>query len=80
MGFKVTTLHNIPVGDLEYYMYVLEPSYSHEYKTWFDSNFDAVGKSLGRNAAIVRGYDDGLTQDCMGNGLTHERAATNGMG
>jgi hypothetical protein len=63
MGFKVTTLHNVPVDNLEYFIYVLEPSYSHEYKIWFDANFDSVGKELGRNAAIVRGYDDRLTQE-----------------
>lgn len=63
MGFKVTTLHSVPVVNFEYYIYVLEPSYSHEYKTWFDGNFEAVGKDLGRNAAIVRGYDDRLTQE-----------------
>ncbi len=63
MGFKVTTMHNVPVGILEYFIYVLEHSASHKYTDWFDANFEDVGKQLGNRSAIVQGYDANLTNE-----------------
>lgn len=65
MGFKVTTMHNVPAVGMEYYVYVLEPSWSHCYKDWFDSNFDSIGKELGADAALVQGWDEQLTHELV---------------
>ena len=65
MGFKVTTMHNVPAKGMEYYIYILEPSWSHRYKKWFDQNFDFSAKELGSNAAIIRGWDEKLTYEVV---------------
>jgi hypothetical protein len=56
MGFKVTTLYNVPSGAINYYIYVVEHSASHIFETWIDRHFDELGEDLGEHAAIVRGY------------------------
>ncbi|MDQ0080992.1 hypothetical protein J2W35_001329 [Variovorax boronicumulans] len=54
MGFHVSTLHNLPVGSIQYFIHVVDMS-GGEHGRWINENLHALAASLGRDAGLVTG-------------------------
>ena len=57
MGFHVSTLHNLPIGHIEYFVHVLDMS-DGAHSRWINENLHALASSFGRNAGLVTGPRD----------------------
>lgn len=57
MGFHVSTLHNLPVGGIEYFVHVVDISGGAHAK-WIGENLHALAASFGKNAGLVTGPRD----------------------
>lgn len=57
MGFHVSTLHNLPIGYIEYFVHVLDMS-DGAHARWVNENLYALASSFGRNAGLVTGPRD----------------------
>lgn len=57
MGFHVTTLHNLPVGGIDYFVHVFDLSNGAHAK-WINANLSTLAVSFGRNAGLVTGPGD----------------------
>lgn len=54
MGFHVSTLHNLPVGNIEYFVHVLDIGGSIQAE-WIAENLHTLAKSFGPKAGLVTG-------------------------
>lgn len=54
MGFHVSTLHNLPVGRIRYFVHVIDIS-SGLHSHWIDENLSFLADSLGPDAGLVTG-------------------------
>ncbi len=61
MGFHVSTLHNLPVGGIRYFVHVLDMSRG-AHSRWITENLHTLAASLGRDAGLVTGPAD-LTRE-----------------
>jgi hypothetical protein len=57
MGFHVSTLHNLPVGSLQYFVHVLDMS-GGAHDRWIKENLHTLAASLGREGGLVTGPRD----------------------
>ena len=57
MGFHVSTLHNLPIGQIEYFVHVLDIS-GGTHSRWITENLHTLASSFGRNAGLVTGPQD----------------------
>lgn len=57
MGFHVSTLHNLPIGHIEYFVHVLDMS-GGAHSCRVNENLHALASSFGRNAGLVTGPRD----------------------
>ena len=55
MGFHVSTLHNLPVGDIKYFVHVVDMSSSGVHSVWITEDLHTLAASLGRDAGLVTG-------------------------
>ena len=57
MGFHVSTLHNLPVGGIQYFIHVLDMS-GGEHAQWINENLHRLAATLGRDSGLVSGPAD----------------------
>ncbi len=57
MGFHVSTLHNLPVGGIEYFVHVLDMT-GGAHARWIGENLHKLAQSFGKNAGLVTGPRD----------------------
>lgn len=57
MGFHVSTLHNLPVGGIDYFVHVLDMS-GGTHARWIGENLHSLAASFGKNAGLVTGPRD----------------------
>ena len=61
MGFHVSSLHNLPTGNIEYFVHVLDIS-GGIHSGWINENLHTLALSFGRNTGLVTGPLD-LSQE-----------------
>ena len=61
MGFHVSTLHNLPTGNIKHFVHVLDMT-NGVHARWIAENLHALAKGFGPTAGLVTGTDN----------LTHE--------
>ena len=54
MGFHVSTLHNLPVGNIQYFVHVIDIS-SGLHSRWISENLHTLSARFGPNAGLVTG-------------------------
>lgn len=54
MGFHVSSLHNLPVGSIQYFVHVLDMS-GGAHERWVSENLHTLAASLGRDGGLVTG-------------------------
>lgn len=57
MGFHVSTLHNLPIGHIDYFVHVFDMT-DGVHARWVNENLYTLASSFGRNAGLVTGPRD----------------------
>jgi len=57
MGFHVSTIHNLPIGQIEHFIHTLDMS-DGVHARWINKNLHILASSLERNAGLVTGPRD----------------------
>lgn len=58
MGYSCTTLGSVRrLGRFEWYIFLLQDGLSDQLRSEIENNFDQLGRSVGEEAVVIRGYD-----------------------
>jgi hypothetical protein len=63
MGFTVGSFRRAPLGAYEFSIFVISNHKDSAQNRWLDRNFERIARDMGPDAVIVKGYDDGFSNE-----------------